>query len=128
MSKELGDYAEMRFALAAYEKGFSVLRPFSDNRPYDFVLEKDGVFYRVQVKSCSVSEDKYGSYHVTVAKKINGNRFVYTKNDCDLVVLYIREIDCFYLFPIENVTFKGAKLYPSRDGHKLNKFKEKWDF
>lgn len=125
-AKELGDYAELRFILAAYEKGFSILRPFSDSRPYDFVLEKHGRFIRVQVKSCSTPLTDKGHFGVGVSRGCTSKR-KYTSKDCDVIAVYLKSLDIFYLIPIQFITTVKLNLWPLRDNSKFIEFKNNWN-
>ena len=126
MAKDLGNYAELRFTLAAYEKGYSILRPFSDSRPYDFVLEKHGRFIRVQVKSCSVPLNERGHFSVGTAKGTN-SKLKYTSEDCDVIAIYLKSLDIFYLIPIQFIKVKKLNFYPLRETSRFIEFKNNWN-
>jgi hypothetical protein len=126
MAKELGDYAELRFSLEAYGKGYSVLRPFSDNRPYDFVLEKHGRFIRVQVKSCSTPLNERGRFEINVARGCT-NKIKYTSKDCDAIAVYLKSLDIFYVIPIQFIEVRKINLYPLRETSKFIEFKNNWN-
>ena len=49
--KRRGEWAEMRFMAMAAENGLEVTKPFGDTAHYDFAVEHQGKFARVQVKS-----------------------------------------------------------------------------
>lgn len=57
-----GDIAEARFIGKAMSLGFTVLRPFGNQEPYDFVLRMGRRLTRVQVKS-AWTDDGMGTYH-----------------------------------------------------------------
>lgn len=126
MAKDLGDFAELRFTLAAFEKGFSILRPFSDSRPYDFVLEKHGRFMRVQVKSCSVPLNEKGHFKISIGRG-KSSKSKYTLIDCDIIAVYIKSLDNFYLIPIQFINTVTIHLYPLRDTSKFIEFKNNWN-
>jgi len=126
MAKELGDYAELRFCTAAFEKGFSILRPFSDSRPYDFVLEKHGRFLRVQVKSCNAPLADNGRFPVSVARGKSSKK-KYTSDDCDIIAIFLKSLDMFYLIPIQCIGTTKAILYPLKHGSKFIEFKNNWN-
>lgn len=46
-----GEWTEARFMIRACEHGFNVSRPWGGSSRYDFVVELNGQFLRVQVKS-----------------------------------------------------------------------------
>lgn len=126
MAKDLGNYAELRFSLAAYEKGFSILRPFSDSRPYDFVLEKHGRFTRVQVKSCSVPLNERGHFKISIGRSKKHNA-IYTSEDCEVIAVFIKSLDIFYLIPIQFINTMTLHLYPLRETSKFIEFKNNWN-
>ena len=126
MAKDLGNYAELRFSLAAYEKGFSILRPFSDSRPYDFVLEKHGRFIRVQVKSCSVPLNERGRFEINVSRG-STSKVKYTAKDCDVIAVYLKSLDIFYVIPIQFIQVKKINLYPLNETSKFIEFKNNWN-
>lgn len=126
MAMDLGNYAELAFQLAAYEKGYSVLRPFSNGRPYDFVLERQGRFIRVQVKSCSAPLTEKGLFPVGVSHGSTIKKY-YTDEHCDVIAIYLKSLNVFYLIPIQVVTTKKINLYPLRPNYKFNEFKNNWN-
>jgi hypothetical protein len=50
-SKMRGEWAELRFMARAAEHGLRVTKPWGDSAKYDFAVERQGRFLRVQVKS-----------------------------------------------------------------------------
>ena len=49
--KRRGEWAELRFMACAAENGLRVTKPWGDCSSYDFAVEHNGHFLRVQVKS-----------------------------------------------------------------------------
>jgi hypothetical protein len=49
--KQRGEWVELRFMGTAAERGFCVLKPWGDTRPYDVGIDHGSNFLRVQVKS-----------------------------------------------------------------------------
>jgi len=49
--KQRGEWAELRFMARAAEHGLCVTKPWGDSARYDFAVEHNGHFLRVQVKS-----------------------------------------------------------------------------
>jgi hypothetical protein len=126
MSKEIGNYGELRFALSSFENGFSVLQPFSDSRPYDFVLEKQGRFLRVQVKTCGAPLDEKGCFRFGVGHGKSSKK-IYTSEHTDIIVCYIKSLDIFYLIPIQLIDTVTIRLRPFKEDSKLIKFKNNWN-
>lgn len=48
-----GIFGELAFSLRLIERGYSVLQPINPNSCYDLVIEKDGIFQKIQVKYLS---------------------------------------------------------------------------
>ena len=44
-----GEWAELCFMVRAVEKGYQVSKPWGETARYDFAVERDGHFVRVQV-------------------------------------------------------------------------------
>lgn len=126
MAKDLGDYAELRYVLEAYEKGFSVLRPFSNLRPYDFVLEKHGRFLRIQVKSCSTPLNERGRFEVSIGKG-RQSKDRYTADHCDIIAVYIKSLDIIYNIPVQCLGQLKVNFYPLRQGYRYNEFISNWN-
>ncbi len=66
--KQQGEYAEMRFQVAAAEHGLFLSKPYGDSMPYDFIADNLKCFLKIQVKSVAVRHR--GQYHV----KVNSQR------------------------------------------------------
>src|SRR6266545_6704869 len=56
--KKRGEWVEMQFMARAAAHGFTVSKPWGDSARYDFAIEHNGVFHRVQVKSTSYQSAK----------------------------------------------------------------------
>src|SRR5689334_5079994 len=50
-SKRVGDLSEQAFALAALKHGLEVAKPLGDRLPYDFIVDRRGRLFKVQVKT-----------------------------------------------------------------------------
>lgn len=127
-AKELGGIAEARFAAQALSMGFAVCKPFIDNRKYDFILERQGRFYRVQVKSTSAPMAKEGLFPVCISYGSDSKK-VYTAEDIDLIACYIHAANIFYILPI--LAVKGVKkvsFYPFSKNSKYEAFRDNWGF
>ena len=51
IGKQRGEWAELRFMTRAAEHGLSITKPCGEMSHYDFAIEHQGHFVRVQVKS-----------------------------------------------------------------------------
>ena len=58
--KQRGEWAELRFMARAAEHGLCITKPWGEMSHYDFAIEHEGHFVRVQVKSTKYK--RQGSY------------------------------------------------------------------
>lgn len=103
-TKLKGDIAEQAVILYALKQGWGVLRPIGDRLPYDLVLDINGKFIRIQVKSAWFDESRQN--YVVDNRRTKTNRRVmlrekYQKDDFNFAVIYIEETNVFYVIPIE---------------------------
>ena len=60
-SKQIGNVTEFETMLAFLKLGYNVLTPYGDCERYDFVVDINGKFYRIQSKT-SKSDDDNASF------------------------------------------------------------------
>ena len=99
-TKLKSDIAESAVVTKLLQKGLKVLKPVGDRLPYDLAVDLDGNLLRVQVKSAWGSN---GIYNVDSRRtKTNRRKMLrsrYAKGDFDFAVLYIEDLDVFYVMP-----------------------------
>ncbi len=124
LPKRRGEWAELQFASKATLRGFTVSRPWGDSAPYDFVLEHDGKFMSIQVKSTTY---KAGNSYVCNIRA-NANHSYYTAKEVDFMALYIIPKDIWYIVPIQEALKVKSSLFlnPHDLNSKYKKFKEAW--
>ncbi len=106
----------------AAEHGLSVTRPWGEMSRYDFAVEHNGHFSRVQVKSTMFLDR--GGYTVTV-KGWSGK---YTGDPFDFVAAYLIPLDIWYILPSDSFKMQGnVGLYPNLKKSKYGRYKEAWD-
>ena len=98
--KRRGEWAEMRFMAMAAENGLEVTKPFGEMARYDFIVEHEGKFARVQVKSTMYRNGR--GYACTM----RGWRGPYGRNEFDYVALYLILEDVWYIVPTKNIRGK----------------------
>ena len=112
-SRQVGAVGVARVTGALLRCGFNVLAPMEDFSGYDLVAEKDGKFYRIQVKTAQVVEPNRTKYRFTTAC---GNGFNTAKKlitGVDYVVCWAMSDDLFWLIPIAKCKTITTKLCPS---------------
>lgn len=108
-TKLTGDTAEAKVLAALVANGEKVLLPFGENHRYDLVLDRDGTFYRVQVKSGRLRDgclvfNTYSTHHHRggTAKGYVG--------EVDTFGVYCPDTGECYLFPIEVLPERRASF------------------
>lgn len=94
-NKLKGDIGEQHVVLKLLEAGLNVLRPVGDRLPYDLVVEKNGVFKRVQCKYRAL----HGKNHISVSlsNRFGSSSVVYSEENIDTIAIYCPDTDdvCF---------------------------------
>ena len=108
--KKRGAWVELLFMTQASKRGFSVSKPWGDSELYDVVLELEGSFLRVQVKSTDAWTGR--SY---ICGLTPGGGRSYTSKDLDYFGIYVLPDDVWYIFPASRLIGKRAiTLSPHR--------------
>lgn len=102
-------------ARAIYEYtrlGYTVLIPMTDSNKYDIVIEKDGCFKRVQVKTTSLREpsSKPGVYRAIIESRggVQANKVIQRKSgDYDILFVMTVEDGCWSI-PEDVITAKST--------------------
>ncbi len=117
-----GEWAELRFMARAAEQGLQVTKPWGETARYDFAVEHEGRFVRVQVKSTMFREND--GYSFTV----RGCRGPYVGDPFDFVAAYLIPEDIWYIIPAGKFQGQGSiGLYPRLKKSKYGRYKEAWD-
>ena len=83
-------------------KGYGVSFPFGHNHQYDLIVDKDGILYRIQVKT---------------AKHEDGNRYYiqadadhYDKKYVDLLAGYSEDEEAIFYIPVDEASGKQQRV------------------
>jgi hypothetical protein len=123
-----GDIAEARFIGKAMSVGFTVLRPFGNQEPYDFVLRISGRLTRVQVKS-AWTDDGMGTFHFVsvLCRRSRRGAHPYSSKDVDFIVAYVAPADAWFVIPVGALR-KQTQFSLSLGGRsRLGRYREKWE-
>ena len=118
-SKQIGNITEMQVMLKFLQLGYNVLTPYGDCERYDFVADINKKFYRIQVKTSKLSEDKTKFTFQTASTHYSDGKCVhstYTKEDIDFfATVNDNEV---YLIPVEEGAGreKSLRLLPTSNG------------
>jgi hypothetical protein len=119
--KQRGEWAELIFMARAAEHGLSITKPWGEMARYDFAIEYEGRFVRVQVKSTKLLRDR--AYTCTVFTRSGP----YGPNEIDFVAAYVIPLDIWYIIPGE--VFQGQyhiHLSPHLKTSKFERYREAW--
>jgi hypothetical protein len=93
-----GQIAQLKVELRAAEKGITLSKPLVDAR-YDYIVDNNGTFERVQVKYAGSKSDVRTPNSITVplrkwsGNKNNGSYRKYTTDEVDALLVYIPRIE-----------------------------------
>lgn len=113
-TKLKGDIAEQAVSLFALKSGWGVLRPVGDRHPYDLVLDINGYLFKIQVKSAWYDMNR--NNYVCDTRRTKTNRRVmirdnYKAKDFDFAVVYIQDLEVYYVFPAEIFNSYGSEIH-----------------
>jgi PD-(D/E)XK endonuclease len=123
--KSRGEWAEMRFMARAAEEGFRVSKPWGETSRYDFALEANGSFLRIQVKS-TVCRSGDG-YQCSIQPPADVSQR-YTGEQVDFFAAYVIPEDVWYILPAEIVLGLSTRiqLSPNCKKQRYARYKEAW--
>ena len=117
-SKQIGNITELETMLAFMKLGYNVLTPYGDCERYDFVVDVNGKFIRVQSKTSRTTDDgaSFGfsgrSCNRKEGKVIHHR---YTNNEIDYFATTFNG-KC-YLIPVEECgADKKLRILPAKKG------------
>lgn len=134
-TKLKGDIAEQAVILEALKRGWEVLTPVGDRLAYDLVFGVGKKFVKIQVKSAWWDERKE-NYVVDVRRtKTNRRQMVrsnYTSQDFDFAILYIMDLNIFYIMPSQVFNSYGSEIHLVESEKRQRKprshqFREAWE-
>ena len=125
--KNRGEWAELRFMARAAEEGFRVTKPWGESARYDFAVEENGRFLRIQVKS-TVYQSRGGYMCGIQPMGRNSASRRYTSDQVDFFAAYIIPEDLWYILPAEiaDHLVDKFKVSPNNKHHKYERYKEAW--
>lgn len=110
-SKQKGNITEVECMLSFLKLGYNVLIPYGDCERYDFVVEINNKFYKIQVKTANTSHINDGYVEFNTANKTTKNgkfvRHTYTKEQIDYFMTSYEGKT--YLIPVDECCNSGAK-------------------
>jgi hypothetical protein len=101
-TKLTGDIAEAKSIAMFLNSGYEVLEPFGDRLCYDFAIDVDRNFYKIQVKNGKY-ENGCIKAKLSRSTRVNGNveSKYYTSDEVDYFSIYSNEKDKVYTIPFD---------------------------
>ena len=97
---QIGDITELKCQAYLIENGWNVLVPIGNHQKYDLVIEKNGKFYKIQVKHAMPVEET--GFLVRTKSEIRENgrtkKITYSAEDVDYFMTEFN--NKFYMFPV----------------------------
>jgi hypothetical protein len=122
-SKRRGEWAELRFMAAAAQNGLRITKPWGDSAQYDFIVEYEARYLRIQVKSTTFMN--HNGYSCTMRPSRRG---VYGDDPFDFVAAYVIPEDMWFIIPEHIMRGRLAvALRPGRKDLKYGPYMEAWD-
>lgn len=122
--KVKGTIAEFYILCELLKRDFIVSCVQGDYSGYDLIADWKGHLSRIQVKSTTVKETKWG-YHITVGRG-NSSKTKYTQLDCDFVLCVIPD-KLVYVIPIREITSISLRINPKSIISKWVKYQNAWE-
>lgn len=105
--KKKGDVAELAVAAHCLRDGYQVLFPYGEDTRYDFVIERAGVFKRVQVKYVT---PKDGTLDVSCRSSNNWSTRAYSIDEIDILAVYDSLSEKVYFIDVKLIGKRSIKL------------------
>ena len=120
-SKTVGDVTEGQILAALLRFGKVVLVPFGDNQRYDFVVDENGLFVRIQ---CKTGKLKRGAVHFSTCSSYmhrNCGKKSYL-GEVEFIGVYCPQNDECYMIPIGDCPTRemSLRLEPSKNNQTKN--------
>ncbi|MGA2375776.1 MAG: group I intron-associated PD-(D/E)XK endonuclease [Candidatus Sulfotelmatobacter sp.] len=119
--KKRGEWVELLFMTVAAGLGFTVAKPWGETGRYDVIVENEGRFLRMQVKSTEMWIKSCYLCQLHMCGRL------YTPEEIDYYAIYVLPEDVWYIFPARTLAGLGSVgLSPHRKGHKYERYMENW--
>jgi len=114
-----GSLGKIRVISRLVETGHDVFMEIDGKSPFDLVAHKNGKLYRVEVKSTS-RRTKFDTGWEVQLKRVRSNRtsnkiINFSKDQCDILAVYIEPIDLVLLIDSCEITAKTAMAVLDKD-------------
>ena len=121
-TKGIGIIGEQILIAEFVKKGITVLTPIGDNSPYDIVIDYNGMFINVQVKTPEFVKDGKMVFCTNITNPFKKTSRKYTEKEVDVFGLYCIENGYIGLLPICDCSSKETiiRLEQTKNNQTLN--------
>lgn len=106
----VGIIGEQAIILAFVSRGYQVLTPVGNNARYDMVVDIDGRFIRIQVKTTEHVKDGLMVFETCKSNPYKHEGIRYSKDETDYFAFYCIENGYIGLYPVSEHPFKQTTL------------------
>lgn len=112
-TKQQGNITEMSCMLEFLKLGFNVLQPYGDCERYDFVVEINNKFYKIQCKTCK-EKDGVLTFSCRSNHRVNGKCIheYYTSDQIDFFATFFNGV-CYLVPQCECNSQKKLRIIPT---------------
>lgn len=124
----IGMVAELRLAAKLIKLGWCVNMPLSDTDGYDLIITKKcRNTLRIQVKTASKEKNQRTEiYKAHSCRRGGQGKKIYTKEDADIMAVYLEEKELWYFLPISKICVACINIRPLYKKSKYVKYSENW--
>lgn len=123
----LGEIAEQKFTVRAIEEGFKVSRPIGHITSYDFIIEKEGRLFRIQVKSTHQIRKGNRTFQISVGQSSLRVSKPYADNSFDYFAIFVGPLDCFFIVPQSAIKVRTLSINPAPNKNRYVEYLENWE-
>src|SRR5690349_7101418 len=99
-TKTIGEITEAIIQARLLQMGCVVLLPHGDNQRYDIVIEKNGIFYRIQCKTGKLYDNKIVKFSTRSTQYHRGGKSQGYSGQIEYFGVYCPQNDRCYLVPV----------------------------
>ena len=115
-----GDISEAKVLARFVELGYTVLIPFNQGLRYDFVIEKEDVFQRVQVKTARDMGNGCIKFNTSSLDLTSGSERMSRAyvGEIDIFAVYSPDTDHVYALHVDDVPYAACylRIEPTQNG------------
>ena len=98
-TKDIGNIAEAKVLTKFLELGYTVSKPFGENSKYDLIIEKDYVFWTIQIKSGRISSTGAIEFNPCSVYRLQGINTKVFPDKINFFTIYVPENNNIYFVP-----------------------------